>query len=670
MLVLENNVPVLAIAEEPEDLGILRAGAASVSLVAATPRAAFAAQQAGFPVRTLEDFYDEAELLALGDAGFEIVAALMDELDAAMGIQASHFPAFSAWYYAYHIKLTYDQALRSLFIASKLLQAFPGHKIHLCLPEIPDHEGPRGIFTGKSRLLSRAMTIAAATDNPEAEAQGICVFSPSPLQSVTKLKSGSPVNWSGTEAPRPLFHPRRWAQILRQQTGPLRDLRLLVTGGLEPEAFGLLSRKGARIWSAKSLAEAGGRALPLSLSGSAPDLSPACRDALNKALSFPVAQGGQKRLSGLPLVESNFQDLLGPIRQWHEDIAPVCDRGLEQTGITAMVGALSMLPAPIAMAAALRRRGGRVANLQHGGFLGYCHFPAGAWSEWSLASDFLAWGPGVRPCPKSGPNPGDNRAPSEDPKDFWLPRSPFRPGTDCHYHDIGSERITKQITRRPPVADPAVVSRKPGKRRILYITTYFMESLRYFSWHIFPDFWYLAHQCRVLSVCAGFPDVEIVFRPPPGEGQVLRPLPEWIAASNFPQIRMERQGSLAALLDDNSLDLIITDAAATTLVEALATDKPVLAIIPEKWHRLAPDAEKLLRQRALVAADSQETENLLRDFLANRISLPDSRNTDFLEEFGGYRKQGEPGQQTMTVITGIAREAAEFCGSGKKRAIF
>ncbi len=176
-------------------------------------------------------------------------------------------------------------------------------------------------------------------------------------------------------------------------------------------------------------------------------------------------------------------------------------------------------------------------------------------------------------------------------------------------------------------------SRPDGPLRVLYAPTDMAAHLRSGPAAAMEDTAAFALQRTVATAVLTDPRTELCIKPA-APTFARNPLGEW--ARGHARLRIEEGTPLASLF--RRCDAIVLDWPFTTLLEAVATDLPVLCIADGRTVRLRGQAEELLRRRAELATRSEQVEAAVKRLLAGARQMSRPPDDAFLERYG----LGEP----------------------------
>lgn len=173
---------------------------------------------------------------------------------------------------------------------------------------------------------------------------------------------------------------------------------------------------------------------------------------------------------------------------------------------------------------------------------------------------------------------------------------------------------------------------------VLYATTnYYRNNLYVSGPTLFSDLDLWQTQQAILSAI-GTSGAKAAFKIHPSNYEDAH-LHDFLRDRGFGNITVVKDEELFRDLLDRSAAVIL-DFPSTTLLQAVATGKPVLALT--RHLPLDPEAEALLRRRAFCTGDLAEFTSFLARFLRHEegIQLPDPSSREFLVRFGIHHPDG------------------------------
>jgi len=300
-------------------------------------------------------------------------------------------------------------------------------------------------------------------------------------------------------------------------------------------------------------------------------------------------------------------------------------------------GAIVMPYVPGWVANIARQAGIPTVAFQHGGGYGYLDLPI---TEHELLGTdyFFCYGPGVSEFYET-PSPNAHLS-SDTPRPIPLPI-----GSPCL--DILKQR-EQRLDESQILRDAITQSR----RAIIYVMTNLTGDRRYFSYHTYPDIWYWRLQREIIQVCTEFVNIHLIVKLYPPH-PVKNPLGKWIRQKSFSNCEMVQDKPFIDML--GQADLFIIDYPSTMLLQALTTDKPIIAFAERRSLRLDPSAARLLRKRVIF---SETKEEFLRDIVTvlsqlDRWTSLAHRNDEFLRAYGTYLNDGNSAERAKQVLLKI-----------------
>jgi hypothetical protein len=188
----------------------------------------------------------------------------------------------------------------------------------------------------------------------------------------------------------------------------------------------------------------------------------------------------QEGLDLFPLALSSLRHFVTSVVPRHIQIASYLSPLLATLESPVLLGGCSTTVETIAALACGRERGIPTVVHQHGGFVGYAHYPMHHHFETPLATHYLCYGDGVA------------RVVREE-------SSPAAPGVTS----VGSADLDALRKRR------RTKPTRTAGRRVVYVMTVIMGDERYFTNHTYPDIWYWRLQREVLELCCREPETRL-----------------------------------------------------------------------------------------------------------------------------------------------------------------
>ena len=623
--------------ETAQELDQLRAWSAQTNtelmLVALTPEADAAAEQRGLTYHSIEDLYMEEDLVVRGLAQFEILERFCDAVDEALHANAgpvSEVRHFSLRYEFQFLKMIMDALLhRTATLASALETLAPQAVVYCRYPSDVVPAGRWAIPSSVSRWL-----LPFVAEQRGCQAIGLTVAARPPARfpgMATQLKR-CVRSASARAIGLGRWLRRHHAALVGASRPPgvrgSQEATLVLTGLWS-------DRDALQAWLAEGGRLIHWRTLVRRVASPSPDAAAdaeleAVVERCWNALRHDAEVRALFRIDGVdlaPLVEQPLRSLFADLLSRHCRISRRMDAAFKTVSHPIVLGSTFVRVEEVACAAAARRAGIPVIAYQHGGFLGYVDFPMQRFCDMGLPDYYLSYGRGV----------------SEAMERFSGQTIPVT---------IGSSDLDRLMTahRKP--------GRRPG-RTAVYVVTLLMGDRRYFTLHAYPDIQYWRLQRQVIERLS-HADIELIVKLDPRD-MVPNPLKSWARRQRVKRCRFVRDVSFAEVLGRG--DLIIIDSPSTTLLQALATHKPVIAFADRRFIHFTPEATGLLRKRAVFSTTPEE---FFRDIDA-AVHTPSwgpvsPVNDEFLSRYGTHENDGGSARRAAQALWDIARHPRDARG--------
>lgn len=261
---------------------------------------------------------------------------------------------------------------------------------------------------------------------------------------------------------------------------------------------------------------------------------------------------------------------------------------------------------------------------QHGGAYGYRPCPAHWYLDMAWPDVFASYGDGVTSYFQT----------SQPPFAMSRPR----------IVSVGSAAIGTQ----PRVAMPA--SAAGSARHVLYIATNLSGGYRYGPGASYSDTTTFRLGRRVVDAVCAAPNARLTVKLATGE-HTNNPLAAYIRQRHGATVTVATSGALADYLA--GADLVVIDWPATTLLQALASGKPVLTLAAKDAIPLPPEARAALERAAVVT----DTEDAFIAALQRMVGEPATRaasDITFLQRYA----TGDPAQAPAGRLLDMLRAEA------------
>lgn len=605
---LPSGIDDVVLVEDPRHLDAVcgsRSGGDSLAVVL-TPAAEHAASRARIAHVPIDALNSELELLRLSEDQAWRVDALCGYLQEHLAqhqSQASALSGLSAHDLFYWLRILFDSVFSRCVALEAAIDRLQPKRITLVRPAADPVQDD---------LFFRDGSLTPAVIQVLAPRRGV---------DVREVESPRVATTIGTEVPR-------WRVRLSQARNGLSYLawRTLATRSAPAGATLIPINEGydvgplTREWHRRGLPRVPFRVLLWTLEG-----------PMVPALDAGVVGVGQRMLDGMatdarvrdlftfkdvnvfPVVRSRVDHLLLRVLPRVAALAERARALLRRVPGPLVVGTPAVGLPQLAVLVAARSRGTPIAFYQHGGGYGLLRLPMVERHDLALADYFLSYGHGV----KQFYDAAHPAAPSAAPRR----RARVLPVGSAALDDLRRRQASR--TRR--TAGTA--------RTVVYVTTNFARDIRYFDYRTYPDLAYWRLQREVVLRCSRRPTIRLLVKLHPSE-RLSHPMRDLVRDCGLVNCRVLIETPFAALLDDADL-FVIDYPSSTSLLQALTTDRPIVALADAEFTRPDPRALELLRRRARVATSRDEFLRHLDVALDDRDwSVQEPRNDDFLEAYG------------------------------------
>lgn len=604
-----NTVAFLETGDEVQAL-IAAGRAGTCTAIAMTPSADFAASQAGIAYLNVEDLYDEQELLALGDANFLRLATLCHELDAILGVNAGEkTPIFSASYYSFSLKLFLDGLSHAIFVVAKCLNRLQPTEVLYCSTDAVYPTSESG-FIDTQKLYAPAISLICANRSLN------CVSLTTDLiDDAQPPKKTNLLNRIPSQLRKLGYELARNALSSARRLGKNDGRAVLVHRIWCDDGYDKLKKSGVRVVPISTLASD-----DRSLAFTSPDLQ-----RLRPYFLIDTVDAFTLALPFLTEVVCGW-------RARHTRLVEVYIKAFSREKHPVVLGAGPIAIGHVAAVVAARRLGIARISVQHGGFNGYAEFPVIYLHDLYLSDHYACWGEGVSTGLATIP---------ENPvgQEFRQPIT---------FHATGSARLyalRQKLRLQPPPT--------PNKRkRVVYVMTGLPGSFRYFSGNLYPDILTWRMQRRVIELLLQNPDIDLTLKP--GRSDTTHnPLSDWLGQQNAPGLITRSDVSLSQLLEEQAFDLVISDAPATSLLEALCSRANVVALFLESHLQVDRQAMDLLKRRAAVSPSIEAYLADIKNALNVVTPQPPTEPDDLFLERYGLGNAGDPADNFKQLVCNV-----------------
>lgn len=599
-------------------------------LVAVLPAIDHLLSQQNIAHRTIEDFADEAALVAEGDGNTAVIEQLADCFDALLHQAASAVPRHE-WV-----------SLRAFFHPLKgLLDALTNRVTPLAaaLDRLrPDRvvcfRRPEYRLFGLELLDKPAWSLTTHALPLVAETRGIAVtWVDDPTRDPFSHDYTPPAAGDGT-APAPSTYPHG---------RPTPDTPLMIHG-----LFADISNNLLDVW----VREKGGAQCALDSVYALvewkrykPEIAAAMTWLRDRLYDDPVFSatftkaGVDVRSFARLFFDLLFAQGLPTLLR----VAPFLEAGLRRLGGRNVIVSGGLTGTNYVLAQAAAQVGVPFVSYHYGGFLGYSLLPMHERYDMAQADVFLVGGAGSvetfrQPSAQTQWNPRTKRA---------VPVATGMPWVDKARRDLRMPRPSRN-------AEPG------APRRFMYVMSALPGDNRYFGYVYPPDIRYWRFQRRLVEWLLARPDIRLVLKPALSYRypQLDSPVFQWLEANVDPS---RYEVVLDVRLEDclDSGDMIFHDSPSTPVLYLAASDRPFALYVDKDVYRLRPRARELLARRAAFLAEDEEA---VFAELERMLCLPDWAaapvDDSFLREFATAGEDGRSAQRAASFIWDLA------CGRG------
>ena len=619
----------LVLVEDGEQLRALygRSGSRSgEQIVVLTPSAEYAAERAGIPHVPITALYSESELFRSASENVSHVDAFCRRVDELLihtnSPEASALEGFSAFDLFLWLRILFDSTLSRSF----------------CLESTIRNVKPERITYFRARaehvrddLLFRDRTLTPAVVHELAERLGIAVRQLDP----PSARSTGPVQ------------RRQWRSLMTRARDGVSYLRWSVVGAgredggvtLIPISEGYDLGPTIREWRRRRLALVPYRAVRWKLRD-APKAARTRLTHVGQSILDQIQRDQQLHklftfgaVQALHVVQTRLEHLF---LRMVPRLAGLIERAralLSETRGGLVVGTPALALPQVAVLVAARSLGMPTVLYQHGGGYGLLEMPMVEDHELALADHFLCYGPKVAELYHSVSRV--DRRPSARPRASLLP--------------VGSAALDELRTRAGAAAPPR--RSVDGIRTVVYVVTNFSSDVEYFDYRTYPDLPYWRLQKEVVLRCARRRNIRLLIKLHPSDG-VSHPMSELVRDRGLANCEVLVATPFTDLLD--VADLFVIDyPSSTSLLQALTTDRKIIALADAKYTRPYPRAVELLRNRLVLATSSDEFLHRIDATLDEPDwSLPEPIDNEFLHAYG-TGADGNSSSRAIEALLGI-----------------
>jgi len=209
------------------------------------------------------------------------------------------------------------------------------------------------------------------------------------------------------------------------------------------------------------------------------------------------------------------------------------------------------------------------------------------------------------------------------------------------------------------------------KKRVLYATSNYMQNHWYYGWTPpYSDRQLLRDQIRILEYLRAASErgsIELIVKLHPAAEYSE---PPWVANLRLAGVRIVKgEESFEDMLKKS--EAIVLDFPSTTLLQAIATERPVFVLTS---HCFFPEqAQLMLSKRAVTADNTGDLILALQGFVESGVNPADVSDKSFLKAYGTHLNDGESASRAISILSGILagedRFRPEVLATAKKEGI-
>ncbi|MFC1986971.1 hypothetical protein ACFLVH_00245 [Chloroflexota bacterium] len=609
-------------------------------LVALSPEADYAGECSGLSYRQIEDFYNEAELIALGIENYKVVGDFCDTLDQLLKSHLSDIPeikyisahqSFHAW------KILFDAILNRTFALKAAIDNFKPDEI-VSFKDV-SMEGRDGFgFLSGSAFRSLVPVVAEhyhikLIQMPAAmlDWQSLIGYRQRASWLLHRFSGG----WRIANALTRLTQRHSTvssSDIDKEQLKFKKERPVLVVTEMGYDIAYVVEK-----WQSKNI----GPVIMLTNKSSAPQARAPETQALRKRLTKMWATT-ECRTRLAPYFNINGMDCY-PVAypRLHYFLFRFLPRSLNW--VRFVHGVLSKLEKCIVLnvlepviCEVARRLGIPSVTYQHGGFVGYMDAPIFEYVNLYPNDYFFCYGEDIvkflaEPVPSAHRSPDKHRA------------KPIA---------IGSAALDAMAQVKDKIPSNHPQDRSGKYQKVIYVPSSLFGDQRYHTNYIYPDIWYWRLQQEIIKILGHFPEIQLIAKLHPRD-IVKNPIYDWFRKNPLPNVKIIRDTPFIKLLHE--ADLFIMDHPSTTLVQALTTNKKIILYNDRTFFRFDPQAAELVRKRVLF---SETREQFLKDIESvlgeEDWALPEPTNDEFLKAYGTYINDGGSAGRAVQVLINLA----------------
>lgn len=612
--------------------------------VALSPEADYAGECAGLTYRQIEDFYDEAELIALGIENYKVVGDFCDTLDRILQTYLSDVPEvkYCSAHQSFHSwKILFDAILNRTFALKAAIENIKPNEI-VSFKDV-SIERRDGLGFSSSSAFRSVLPIVAEH-----------------YQVKLTQMSAAMVDWQSLTS-----HRQRASWLLHRLPGGWRIANALTwltreRPGVSHSDFDkgqlqfktgqpalVVTEPGHDVdyviekWQTENI----GPVIMLTNRLGAPKAPARERQMLKQKLTkMWDSEECQRQLapyfniSGLdcypivyPRLHYFFFHFLPRSLNWARFTRHMLEK-LER-------GVVLSLLEPVACEVA-RHLGIPSVIHQHGGLCGYAEAPIFEHMELSCGDYYFCYGEDIvkflaKPVPSAHRSPDKHRA------------KPIA---------VGSAALDSIAQAKDDIPSNYPPNQTRKSRKVIYVSSSLMGDLRHHSYHVCPDIWYWRLEQEIIKIFGHFPEIQFIAKLHPKE-PVKNPIDDWFRQNPLPNVKIVRDVPFRKFLYD--ADLLIIDHPSTILVQALTTNKKIILYTDRTFFRFDPHAVELIKKRVVFSETKEQFfKDIERVLGEDDWTLSEPINEEFLRAYGTYLNDGRSAERAVQTLIDIAGKSA------------
>lgn len=605
--------------------------------VALSPEADYAAEIAGLTYRQVEDFYDEAELIALGIKNYKTVGDFCDTLDQILHTYLYDIPEvkYCSAHQSFHSwKILFDAILNRTFALKAAIENIKPNEIVSFKGVNLERRDGFGFLS--SSVFRSTLPIVAEHYHVKLTQISAAMLDWQSLtsyrQRVSWLLHQLPGGWRIANALTWLTQER--SRVSNSDFDKGQPVLVVTEPGYDVDYV-------VEKWRTENI----GPVIILTNRLRALKAPARERQMLRKKLTemWDSTECQQKLLPYFNINGLDYYPIAYP--RLHYFIFHFLPQSLNWARFTRHIlqklekGVVLSILKPVACEVA-RHLGIPSVTYQHGGFLGYVDAPIFEHMELSRGDYYFCYGEDIvkflaKPVPSAHRSPDKHRA------------KPIA---------IGSTTLDSIAQAKDDIPSNYPPNKTEKSRKVIYVSSSLMGDQRYHAYHIHPDIWNWRLQRELIKIFGHFPEIQFIAKLHPRD-IVKNPIDDWFRHNPIPNVKIVRDVPFSKLL--HHADLIIMDHPSTTLVQALTTNKKIILYADRTFFRFDPHALELVKKRVVFSETKEQFfKDIERVLNEDDWALPEPINDEFLRGYGTYLNDGRSAERAVQALIDLAGKSA------------